>query len=162
MADNGYKKGRRMKKAIVIALAVTILSGALCACADPKISIDVTDWRLQVAQKVNVKDQEIEVIARGDDWIVEDMTVPVVDVLLIAKEGKITITDNGDSDDTFGTYQSAEAVSRDTVLYEVTVNDLFGSATVSVIKLDNGEDKALILTLFDGDIQYTMNFVSVN
>ena len=84
MADNGYKKGRRMKKAIVIALAVMILSGALCACADPNISIDATDWRLQVAQKVNVKDQEIEVIARGDDWIVEDMTVPVVDVLLIA------------------------------------------------------------------------------
>lgn len=162
MADNGYKKGRRMKKAIVIALAVMILSGALCACADPDISIDATDWRLQVAQKVSANDLEIEVIARGEDWIVEDMTVPVVDVLLIAKEGKITITNNEDSDDTFGTYQRAEAISHDTVLYEVTVNDLSGNATVSVIKRDDGEDKALILTLFDGDIQYTMNFVSVN
>ena len=162
MADNGYKKGRRMKKAIVIALAVMILSGALCACADPDISIDATDWRLQVAQKVSANDLEIEVIARGEDWIVEDMTVPVVDVLLIAKEGKITITNNEDSDDTFGTYQRAEAISHDTVLYEVTVNDLSGNATVSVIKRDDGEDKALILTLFDSDIQYTMNFVSVN
>lgn len=155
-----------MKKIIVpiTALILLILSSFPCACTKSDINIESTNWKLQVAQKVNTENQEREVIARSDVWVLEDTTIPVVNIILVAKDGKIKITDNVNINNSFsGTYEKADVINSETVFYNVTVNELSGNANVSVIKYENGDKiQTLILTLFKDNLQYTINFTPTN
>lgn len=155
-----------MRKIVVsiVATIILILSSVLCACTSSDITIENTNWQLQVAIRADIENQESEVIARNDEWVVEDATIPVANVTLVANDNTITITDNIDTNKSFiGTYKKVDVIGVETVVYKVTVNDLSGTANVSTTKNNDGSKiKTLILTLLKEDIQYTLNFISKN
>ncbi len=136
----------------------------LCACTSSVITIENTNWQLQVAIRADIENQESKVIDRNDEWVVEDTTASIVDVILVANDEIITITDNADTNKSFiGTYKKVDVIGVETVVYKVTVNDLSGNANVATTKYNDGSQiKTLILTLFKEDIQYTLNFMSKN
>ena len=148
----------------IVATIVLIFSGVLCACTSSDITIENTNWQLQVAIRADIENQQSEVIARNNEWIVEDTSTPIVDVILVANDEIITITDNADTNKSFiGTYKKVDVIGVETVVYNVTVNDLSGNANVSTTKHNDGSKiKTLILTLLQEDIQYTLNFISKN
>lgn len=148
----------------IVATIILILSGVLCACTSSDIIIENTNWQLQVAIRADIENQQSEVIARNNEWIVEDTSTPIVDVILVANDEIITITDNADTNKSFiGTYKKVDVIGVETVVYNVTVNDLSGNANVSTTKHNDGSKiKTLILTLLQEDIQYTLNFISKN
>lgn len=148
----------------IVATIILILSGVLCACTSSDITIENTNWQLQVAIRADIENQQSEVIARNNEWIVEDTSTPIVDVILVANDEIITITDNADTNKSFiGTYKKVDVIGVETVVYNVTVNDLSGNANVSTTKHNDGSKiKTLILTLLQEDIQYTLNFTSKN
>lgn len=148
----------------IVATIILILSGVLCACTSSDITIENTNWQLQVAIRADIENQQSEVIARNNEWIVEDTSTPIVDVILVANDEIITITDNADTNKSFiGTYKKVDVIGVETVVYNVTVNDLSGNANVSTTKHNDGSKiKTLILTLLQEDIQYTLNFISKN
>ena len=148
----------------IVAPRILILSGVLCACTSSDITIENTNWQLQVAIRADIENQQSEVIARNNEWIVEDTSTPIVDVILVANDEIITITDNADTNKSFiGTYKKVDVIGVETVVYNVTVNDLSGNANVSTTKHNDGSKiKTLILTLLQEDIQYTLNFISKN
>ena len=152
---------------IGVIVIIFIFGSALCACTDPnaknEIKIENADWKLQVAMRVDVENQDSEVIARNNAWNLEDTTVPVVDVNLVAQNGMITITDLSDTTTSFnGAYQKADTINLETVIYTVTVGNLMGNANVSFTKDNKGaKQRTLILTLLKDDIQYTLHFISV-
>lgn len=148
----------------IVATIILILSGVLCACTSSDITIENTNWQLQVAIRADIENQQSEVIARNNEWIVEDTSTPIVDIILVANDEIITITDNADTNKSFiGTYKKVDVIGVETVVYNVTVNDLSGNANVSTTKHNDGSKiKTLILTLLQEDIQYTLNFISKN
>ena len=148
----------------IVATIILILSGVLCACTSSDITIENTNWQLQVAIRADIENQQSEVIARNNEWIVEDTSTPIVDVILVANDEIITITDNADTNKSFiGTYKKVDVIGVETVVYNVTVNDLSGNANVSTTKHNDGSKiKTLILTLLQEDIQYTLNFMPKN
>lgn len=148
----------------IVATIILILSGVLCACTSSDITIENTNWQLQVAIRADIENQQSEVIARNNEWIVEDTSTSIVDVILVANDEIITITDNADTNKSFiGTYKKVDVIGVETVVYNVTVNDLSGNANVSTTKHNDGSKiKTLILTLLQEDIQYTLNFISKN
>lgn len=155
-----------MRKIFVplVATITLILCNILCACTNSDINIENTNWQLQVAVQADVENQESEVIARNNEWVVEDTAIPVVNVILVANDETITITDNIDTNKSFvGTYKKVDTIGVETVVYKVTINELSGNANVSATKYnDSVKTKTLILTLFKDDIQYTLNFISKN
>lgn len=155
-----------MKKIIIpiIAVIMLILSSLLCACTNSNVNIENTNWQLQVAIRANIENQESEIIARNNTWATEDTNIPVVDVVLVAKDGNITISDTANTNNSFvGNYNKVDVIGIETVIYKVTVNELSGNINVSLTKHNDGSKiKSLVLTLLKEDIQYTLNFISEN
>ena len=60
----------------IVATIILILSGVLCACTSSDITIENTNWQLQVAIRADIENQQSEVIARNNEWIVEDTSTP--------------------------------------------------------------------------------------
>ena len=153
-----------MKKILIFIAAtiILILSSVLCACTNTDVNIENTNWKLQVAIRANIENQESEVIARNEFWIVEDTNIPVVDIILVAKDGIITIMDSTDTNKSFsGTYKKVDVIDVETIVYQVTISELSGTANVSTTKYNDGrKTKTLIFTLLKNDIQYTLNFIS--
>lgn len=150
---------------IPIAATITlILCCILCACTNYDINIENTNWQLQIAIQADVENQESQVIARNNEWVVEDATIPIVNVTLVANDNTITIANNIDTNKSFvGTYEKVDTIGVETVVYKVTINELSGNANVSTTKYNDGvKIKVLVLTLFKDDIQYTLNFISKN
>lgn len=148
----------------IVATITLILCSILCACTNSDINIENTNWQLQVAIQADVENLESQVIARNNEWVVEDATIPVVNVTLVANDNKITITDNIDTNKSFvGNYKKVDTIGVETVVYKVTINESSGNANVSTTKCNDGvKTKTLILTLFKDDIQYTLNFMPKN
>ncbi|MCI8370131.1 MAG: hypothetical protein HFE41_02990, partial [Clostridia bacterium] len=95
----------------IVATIIIILSVVLCACTSSVITIENTNWQLQVAIRADIENQESKVIARNDEWVVEDTTASIVDVILVANDEIITITDNADTNKSFiGTYKKVDVI----------------------------------------------------
>lgn len=92
----------------------------------------------------------------------EDTNIPVVDIILVAKDGIITIMDSTDTNKSFsGTYKKVDVIDIETIVYQVTISELSGNANVSTTKYNDGsKTKTLIFTLLKNDIKYTLNFIS--
>ena len=122
------------------------------------VSIDGHEWHLQVANELNIKNEANTLIARDDTWVTEDTDAPVVDVILVAKNGKLTITDK-DSEKTYsGAYKEMES-TQDGTIFEITIGSLSGHGTVSVTKyLDGTEIPTFAISIVDGDTQYALQF----
>ena len=122
-----------MKKLItlVLALAMTMLLSACGVKGKPVVYIELYEWKLQsvMSNDTEVADEEL-VIAVGE----QDELYPnakVVDILLTAKNGEITLADTTNNKTYAGTYKMTEETSK-SVTYEIEIDGIAGDATIAI------------------------------
>lgn len=152
------KSRNRVVCLLVSALSALLLAGCSHTPETAASLLDGTEWHLQTASEVNAAEGTSVLLAAGSDaWATED-GVPVLDVVLVAEDGKLTITDNSNAKTYTGTCRQAEA-AQDSAGFEVTLEGLSGYGAVSVTKYADGtETPTLPITVVDGDLQYALYF----
>lgn len=138
-----------MKKIISFLLTTTMLF-ALSACGAEKMKIEDYEWQMRTVMK---NDSELVVSAVGEaDEVHPD--AKVVDLILTAKDGKITVTDATNNITYEGTY-TVEGKNPKGTDYKVTIDGKEGYATVAMTKYDDGsEEPTLPINLGDYSIYF--------
>ena len=116
---------------LVLALVMTMLLSACGVKGKPVVYIESYEWKLQsvMSNDTEVADEEL-VIAVGE----QDELYPnakVVDILLTAKNGEITLTDTTNNKAYTGTYKMTEETSK-SVTYEIEIDGIAGNATIAI------------------------------
>ena len=116
---------------LVLALIMTMLLSACGVKGKPVVYIESYEWKLQsvMSNDTEVADEEL-VIAVGE----QDELYPnakVVDILLTAKNGEITLTDTTNNNTYTGTYKMTEETSK-SVTYEIEIDGIAGNATIAI------------------------------
>ena len=116
---------------LVLALVMTMLLSACGVKGKPVVYIELYEWKLQsvMSNDTEVADEEL-VIAVGE----QDELYPnakVVDILLTAKNGEITLTDTTNNNTYTGTYKMTEETSK-SVTYEIEIDGIAGNATIAI------------------------------
>ena len=110
---------------------MTMLLSACGVKGKPVVYIESYEWKLQsvMSNDTEVADEEL-VIAVGE----QDELYPnakVVDILLTAKNGEITLTDTTNNKAYTGTYKMTEETSK-SVTYEIEIDGIAGNATIAI------------------------------
>lgn len=104
---------------------------SLSSCASETISIEDYKWQMRTVMRGNIENAQNEnalIVAVGEP----DELYPeakIVDLSLIATDGKITITDKTNNKTYTGTYKAQKKTPKGTD-YEITINEQDGYATV--------------------------------
>ena len=142
-----------MKKAISIFLLVTTLILTLSACGMGKPKIEDYEWKMRTVMSNDAE------LADSDDVVLvvgtHDEIYPnakIVDLTLVAKDGKLTITDATNNKTYEGTYTVSKKTPEGTD-YEVTIDGKEGYATVALTKYyDGSKEPTLPINLGDYSI----------
>ncbi len=130
-----------MKKTVLILLGILIITMLLSSCASETISIEDYEWKMRTVMSGNIETAQNEdalIVAVGEP----DELYPeakIVDLTLIAKEGKITITDKTNNKTYTGTYKVQQKTPKGTD-YEITINGQNGYATVAPTEYYDGSE----------------------
>ena len=130
-----------MKKTVLILLGILIITMLLSSCASETISIEDYEWKMGTVMSGNIETAQNEdalIVAVGEP----DELYPeakIVDLTLIAKEGKITITDKTNNKTYTGTYKVQQKTPKGTD-YEITINGQNGYATVAPTEYYDGSE----------------------
>lgn len=122
-------------------MSVILLMLSLSSCATETLSIEDYEWQMRTVMSVDIETAQNEdslIVAVGEP----DELYPnakIVDLLLIAKDGKITIKDETNNKTYSGTYKVQQKTPQGTD-YEVTINGINGYATVAPTKYYNGTE----------------------
>ena len=129
-----------MKRAISILTVLFLLLG-FASCNAQKTEFEFCEWQMRTVMSGN-----IETVQNEDDLIVavgeHDELYPeakIVDLALIAKDGKITITDKTNGKSYTGTYKVQQKTPKGTD-YEITINGQDGYATVAPTEYYDGSE----------------------
>ena len=128
-----------MKKTISILLVLFALL-ALASCNAEKIEIDECEWKMSAVMSAGTEpaNSVYEVIAVGaPDEIYPD--APIVDVVLSAADGKITLSDATNGKVYNGTYKKTKTTLKSTD-YEIVIDGQIGYATVAPTEYYNGTE----------------------
>ena len=144
-----------MKKIISILLLVVMLIFTLSACGIGKPKIEDYEWKMRTA--MHTEDGQILYDAVNG----ENSTHPeakIIEMTLVAKDGKITITDvtNGKI------YEGAYAISGknpEGTDYHITIDGKTGYATVAMTTYADGTEEPTLPITLDG---YSMYFYAVS
>lgn len=127
---------KRILSAIFLLLSLTFI---FSSCASETISIEDYEWQMRTAMSGNIEttqDEDTLIVAVGEP----DELYPeakIVDLTLIAKDGKITITDQTNNKTYTGTYKVQKKTPKGTD-YEITINGQNGYATVAPTEYHDG------------------------
>lgn len=130
-----------MKKTVLILLGILTITMLLSSCASETISIEDYEWQMRTAMSGNIEttqDEDTLIVAVGEP----DELYPeakIVDLTLIAKDGKITITDQTNNKTYTGTYKVQKKTPKGTD-YEITINGQNGYATVAPTEYYDGSE----------------------
>ena len=131
----------QMKKIISAIFLLLSLTFIFSSCASETVSIEDYEWQMRTVMGGNIETVQIE-----DDLIVavgeHDELYPeakIVDLTLIAKDGKITITDKTNGKSYTGTYKVQQKTPKGTA-YEITINGQDGYATVAPTEYYDGSE----------------------
>ena len=144
-----------MKKAICTLLILCILF-VFVSCNSEKIAIEDCDWKMDavMSNDVELADSDDVVIAVGESDEVHP-NATVVDIILTATDGKITVTDITNDKVYSGTYKATKKTPKGTD-YEIEIDGRSGYATVAPTKYYNGTE---IPTLPINLGEYSMYFI---
>jgi len=126
-----------MKRIISIIILIATLTMSLSACGMGKVKIEDYKWKMRTI--MHGEDNQVVVDAVGED----DPAHPeakIIDMTLIAKDGKITITDHTNNK----TYEGAYKVEQKTPAgtdYKVTIDGKEGYATVAMTTYADGTEE---------------------
>ena len=109
----------------------------LSACGTGMGKIENYEWKMRYV--MHVEDNNVVVDAACED----DSSHPeakIIDMTLIAKDGKITITDNTGDKTYLGTYKVRQRTPGGTD-YKVTIDGVEGYATVAMTTYSDGSEE---------------------
>ena len=123
-----------MKNIISILLLAATLMFVLSACGMGNLKIEDYEWKMRtvMSNDIELADSDEVVLAVGKpDEIYPN--AKIVDLTLVAKDGKLTITDATNSKTYEGTYKVVKK-TPDGIDYEITIDGKNGYATVAMTK----------------------------
>lgn len=129
-----------MKNIISILLLAATLMFALSACGMGNPKIEDYEWKMRtvMSNDIELADSDEVVLAVGKpDEIYPN--AKIVDLTLVAKDGKLTITDATNSKTYEGTYKVVKK-TPDGIDYEITIDGKNGYATVAMTKYYEGAE----------------------
>lgn len=144
-----------MKKVVTILLLVTTVAIGLSACGSGTVSIDDREWHMRtvMSNDIELADSDAVVFAVGElDELYPN--AKVVKLTLLAKDGKITISDATNNKIYEGTY-SIDGKTAKGVIYNVLIDGESGYAIAEMTKDYSGDDKpTLTINLGDYSIYF--------
>ena len=133
-----------MKKIVSILLLAVTLIFALSACGMGKPKIEDYEWKMRTI--MHGEDNQVVVDAVGEDDPAHT-EAKIIDMTLIAKDGKITITDHTNNKTYEGTYTVEQKTPTGTD-YKVMIDGKEGYATVAMTTYaDETEEPTLPINL---------------
>ena len=142
-----------MKKAISIILLMSIMIFALSACGVGKPKIEDYEWKMRTI--MHAEDNQVIYDAVAE----ESSTHPeakIIEMTLVAKDGKITITDVTNGKTYKGTYTVSGRNPKGTD-YHITIDGKSGYAGVAMTTYADGTEEPTLPISLDG---YSMYFYS--
>ena len=148
-----------MKKLLYIVSLMLLFIFSLSSCASETISIEDYEWKMRTVMSGNIETAQNEdalIVAVGEsDELYPD--AKIVDLTLIAEDGKITITDKTNIKTYTGTYKVQKKTPKGTD-YEITINGQDGYATVAPTEYYDGSE---VPTLPINLGEYSLYFIPI-
>ena len=126
-----------MKRTISILILIATLTIALSACGMGKVKIEDYEWKMRTI--MHGEDNQVVVDAVGE-YDTAHPEAKIVEMTLVAKDGKITITDHTNNKTYEGTYKVEQKTPAGTN-YEVTIDGKEGYATVAMTTYADGTEE---------------------
>jgi len=126
-----------MKRTISIIILIATLTMALSACGLGKVKIEDYEWKMRTI--MHGEDNQVVVDAVGE-YDTAHPEAKIVEMTLVAKDGKITITDHTNNKTYEGTYKVEQKTPAGTN-YEVTIDGKEGYATVAMTTYADGTEE---------------------
>ena len=144
-----------MKKKIISLFIVSTLLMVMAGCQNTNIAVENYEWKMNVIQSYE-NYGKIIACEESEKGKLENNGegVAVIDMIMTAKDGVLTITDITNDKKYTGKYTKKESKAEST-LYSVTMNGKEWNAVLSFTKYYEGGDKAtLIISNSDYSIQF--------
>ena len=126
-----------MKRTISILILIATLTIALSACGLGKVKIEDYEWKMRTI--MHGEDNQVVVDAVGE-YDAAHPEAKIIDMILTAKDGKITIKDNTNNKTYEGTYTVEQKTPAGTD-YKVTIDGKEGYATVAMTTYADGTEE---------------------
>lgn len=126
-----------MKRTISTIILIAILTITFSACGMGKVKIEDYEWKMRTI--MHGEDNQVVVDAVGE-YDTAHPEAKIVEMTLVAKDGKITITDHTNNKTYEGTYKVEQKTPAGTN-YEVTIDGKEGYATVAMTTYADGTEE---------------------
>ena len=140
-----------MKKIISILLFAVTLIFALSACGMEKPKIEDYEWKMQTI--AHVEGEQLVYDAAAEESTAHP-EAKIIEMTLVAKDGKITITDVTNNKTYEGTYTVSKKTPEGTN-YHITIDGKSGFACVAMTTYADGTEEPTLPISLDG---YSMYF----
>ena len=140
-----------MKKIISILLLAATLMFALSACGMGKPKIEDYEWKMRTIG--HVEGEQVVYDAANEERSIHP-EAKIIEMTLVAKDGKITITDVTNSKTYEGTY-TVSGKNPEGTDYHITIDGKSGYATVAMTTYADGTEEPTLPISLDG---YSMCF----
>ena len=126
-----------MKRIIFILILIVTLTMTLSACGLGKVKIEDYEWKMRTV--MHTEDDQLVVDAVGESDPAHT-DAKIIEMNLIAKDGKITITDVTNNKIYEGTYSVEQKTPAGTD-YKITIDGKEGYATVAMTEYADGTEE---------------------
>ena len=126
-----------MKRIISIIILIATLTIVLSACGMGKVKIEDYEWKMRTI--MHGEDNQVVVDAVGE-YDTAHPEAKIVEMTLVAKDGKITITDHTNIKTYEGTYKVEQKTPAGTD-YKITIDGKEGYATVAMTTYADGTEE---------------------
>ena len=140
-----------MKKIVSILLFAATLMLALSACGMGKPKIEDYEWKMRTI--AHIEDEQLVYDAAAEE-ISTRPEAKIIEMTLVAKDGKITITDVTNGKTYEGTY-TVSGRNPEGTDYQITIDGKSGYAGVAMTTYADGSEEPTLPISLDG---YSMYF----
>jgi len=126
-----------MKRTISTIILIAILTITLSACGMGKVKIEDYEWKMRTI--MHGEDNQVVIDAVGE-YDTAHPEAKIVEMTLVAKDGKITITDHTNNKTYEGTYKVEQKTPAGTD-YKITIDEKEGYATVAMTTYADGTEE---------------------
>ena len=140
-----------MKKTISILLLMSIAVFALSACGMGKPKIEDYEWKMRTI--AHIEGEQLVYDAAAEESTAHP-EAKIIEMTLVAKDGKITITDITNGKTYEGTY-TVSGRNPEGTDYHITIDGKSGYAGVAMTTYADGSEKPTLPITLDG---YSMYF----
>ena len=140
-----------MKKIVSILLLAATLIFALSACGMGKPKIEDYEWKMRTI--MHAEDNQVIYDAAAEESSIHP-EAKIIEMALVAKDGKITITDVTNNKTYEGTY-TVSGRNPEGTDYNITIDGKSGYATVAMTTYADGTEEPTLPISLDG---YSMYF----